>query len=406
MQTSKYKISNWLIGGEEFIKTVDQTSFTILLDKFINNPDFKYVHALLGYPSIWPKDLDLLSFVNPRYLLEIKNKKCYFVFDCSCEGFSPFNVEFPFFDMLYHSCSVHDIDPSMIIHVSSNLKDEENMQKYCAANNKKPFNVFVFPAFEMILNTSVTDEENQKLFRRCQTATKEKFADKYFSSLSRVNRFRRTAATFMLCQHDIKKHALISHNKFDQNVNRFDLQFWIQRLGYTNGDLEKFISSLPLIVDYTDFDTNWAGTPYSHIHDQTLFQIVNETMTDDFGFNHQCNHGTSLFYSEKTFRPMTQYMPFIIFGQAGCNRYLKNLGYRTYEEWFDLSFDDEPDWWHRYRKILETVADTCKYLDSLTRDQKIEWKFKNQEILLHNYRTVSVKQYSNDKMKQFVSQLL
>jgi hypothetical protein len=154
-----------------------------------------------------------------------------------------------------------------------------------------------------------------------------------------------------------------------------------------------------LTIDKTNFNDNWAlRNDYYPIHRQTLFQIVNETLVDN-------SHDTSLFYSEKTFRPVVCFQPFVIYGQKGCNKHLKNLGYKTYEDWFDLSFDDEPDNALRYKKLLNSVKDTCAYLDSLPRDKKIEWRFKNKELLEHNFLTMQNSKYSKLKLKNFVESL-
>jgi len=153
---------------------------------------------------------------------------------------------------------------------------------------------------------------------------------------------------------------------------------------------------LPLVVDHNDFNNNWAiNTPYRHIHDQTLFQIVNETLVDD-------KKETSLFYSEKTFRPVAFFQPMLIWGQQGCNKHLKEVGYKTYEDWFDLDFDDEPNPKERYTKLLKVVEDTCKKLDSMTQEQKVDWRFKNKEVLIHNFKIMTESSFSNEKLIKFL----
>jgi hypothetical protein len=51
------------------------------------------------------------------------------------------------------------------------------------------------------------------------------------------------------------------------------------------------------------------------------------------------------------------------------------------------------------------AEDTCKYLDSMTKDQQLEWKFKNKQILIHNAWTMNNQQYTHDKIKDFVLRL-
>jgi hypothetical protein len=165
---------------------------------------------------------------------------------------------------------------------------------------------------------------------------------------------------------------------------------------YNQQKVKDWISQLPLTVDRKDFTTNWAlDNDYDQIHNQTLFQIVNETEAND-------KYNTALFYSEKTFRPISQLQPFIIYGQQYCNKYLKNIGYKTYEDWFDYSFDNEPDDTKRYELLLDSIKKTCDMLDQMSADEKVNWRFKNQQILINNYDTLFFKSYSKDKMFQFL----
>jgi hypothetical protein len=384
------------INENPYIRTVfDNVIFLNLLERVIKNvdkdlklKDKTYYHVLIKYPSFWPHNLDLFQFVDKKSIKKIKNKNCYFIFDASAEGFSPFHENW--FELIYYSCEKHEIDPRQIIFVSSNLVDETNIKKYCNNLNKQPINVISIPLFEKACQTKNLLEEHI-------TETREKFNTKYFTSLSRLNRHHKTVGTFLLSQSNIKDQGLISHDKIDKNCYNFKDVY--EKTQYTEKQVKRWIKSLPLIVDYTDFNVNWAcNRSFDHIHDQTIFQIVNETLVDNY-------NDTSLFYSEKTFRPISCFQPFLIYGQVGCNHYLKNLGYKTYENWFDLSFDYEEDYIKRYQKLLFVVEDTCKYLDTLSKDKKIEWKFKHQEILLHNVKTMNNQLYTFEKLKKFVLDL-
>jgi hypothetical protein len=87
----------------------------------------------------------------------------------------------------------------------------------------------------------------------------------------------------------------------------------------------------------------------------------------------------------------------VIYGQQGINRKIQMLGFKTYEDYFDLSFDDEPNDVLRYKKLLESVENTVKYLRSLSRDEQITWRFKELELLIYN-REVFVRK--ENTMKQ------
>lgn len=391
------KISDGLTKNQ-YLSNCADTVFTVMVRDAIRlgnySDKFKstnYIHGLLQYPE-WTPNSDIFSSLSQENLIKLQNKEIFFIFDSSTEGFSPVK-HFPFFDVLYHNCEKYNVDPSMVIYVSSNLKDEENIVEYCKTNNKKPLHVFSFVSFEKVVrNTKITLETEKSHCR-------EQFSNKYFSSLSRVMRYHRSIATFLLCHSDIKDQALISHDKFKNNI---DIEQWTKYhklTDYSHKQVRRWMKSLPLTIDKTDFDKNWAlTTDYFVIHRQTLFQIVNETLVN----NHD---DTSLFYSEKTFRPIVCFQPFVIYGQKGCNSHLKNIGYKTYEDWFDLSFDSENDDILRYKRLLQSISNTCKYLDNLSRDQKIEWRFKNEELLQHNFNVMSNSLYSVEKLITFLGSL-
>ena len=81
------------------------------------------------------------------------------------------------------------------------------------------------------------------------------------------------------------------------------------------------------------------------------------------------------------------------------------LGFKTYEQYFDLSFDDEPDDVLRYKKLLTSVKDTADYLQSLSRDKQIEWRFKESELLIYN-REVFIRKENTMKQLEVFSKKL
>ena len=380
-----------------FLSNQEMTSFLVLFGEVVREhihfrklKKLKYIHGLLKYPILWPPGLDLFYFIKPEYLELLKKKEIYFVFDASTEGFSPI-IDNPFFEILFNNCKLHNIDPRQILFVSSNLYDEINLNKFCKERHiEEKINVFSFVAFEYAIQHRHGFVDTKKYLDAKLNTVSHTFKDRYFSSLSRINRSHRTKATFLLCQEEISKQALISHDIVDPVS--------VEHLfrNYDQQKVKDWISQLPLTVDRKDFTTNWAlEGNYDQIHDQTLFQIVNETEANN-------KYNTALFYSEKTFRPISQLQPFIIYGQQYCNKYLKNIGYKTYEDWFDYSFDNEPDDTKRYELLLDSIKKTCHMLDQMSADEKVNWRFKNQQILINNYDTLFFKSYSRGKMFQFL----
>lgn len=384
------------------------TQFTMLVDDAMTQhpvlkvqSNFEYVHGFIKYPH-WNTDADLFGNIDHDNLCRLQKEEIFFILDASVEGYSPIH-QIPFFDILHYNCEKYNVNPERVIFVSANLLDEKNYETYSREKSKK-IKIFSFNFFEKVAEAPLEwrsliengeDILPQVTLSHVKLEVEKHFKDRFFSSLSRLNRYQRTIATFLLCQHPVSKHALISHNKL--KLDRPDV--WLQVAGlesYGVDNLTNWLDSLPLVVDHNDFETNWAiQTPYAHIHHKTLFQIVNETYQSNF-------NGTSLFYSEKTFRPMICMQPFVVYGQPGCNRYLKELGYQTYDDYFDLSFDDEPNDTLRYKLLLHVVSTLCKKLQNMSREEQIKWRFQREEILLHNFQVMRETALTKNKIIKFL----
>jgi hypothetical protein len=84
--------------------------------------------------------------------------------------------------------------------------------------------------------------------------------------------------------------------------------------------------------------------------------------------------------SEKTIWPIYYKMPVIVVGAAGSLEYLKSLGFKTFDCWWDESYDQEADHQARLKKIF-TVID---YINSKSiEDLKIIYS-EMQDVLEHN----------------------
>jgi hypothetical protein len=70
-------------------------------------------------------------------------------------------------------------------------------------------------------------------------------------------------------------------------------------------------------------------------YDCTEFSVVMETYIDNVNFPR--------FITEKTYKPLAFFHPFVIIGQPGVLAHLHKLGFETWPELFDESYDSETD---------------------------------------------------------------
>lgn len=98
--------------------------------------------------------------------------------------------------------------------------------------------------------------------------------------------------------------------------------------------------------------------------------------------------GNCFFITEKTVRPMMLKKPFIIFGPRDYLAYLRQMGFRTFADFWDENYDGFSDR-DRYLKILSLIDDLAK-LDQSTLES-MYWSM--QYSLDHNYNLLMEKKF-------------
>lgn len=384
-----------MIINNPYIVNCESSTFSVLFNYFNWKKEIKLVHGLMQYPD-WRPGINLLNYVENVDQLR-SDPNTYFVFDASTEGFSPFKNFF--FHNLYESCRLHNIPPNKIIFVSTNMKDSVNLERYNRDNNiQYSIKAFPFLSFKKMMQDMVEDTYGfgfdkdtalEYFYREC----KRQYSGTPGLSLSRVNREQRTLAHFLLYKKQIENNFKISQDKLsEQEANYTKNHFQLE------SQFDEWCKTLPRVIDTDDFDTNYALTLNSHLHNSTLFQIVNETHVKDW-------HGTSMFFSEKTFRSIAHMQPFVIFGQPGCNRELEKLGFRLFYDDFDYGFDNIQNTKSRYETIIDTCYDLITRLSNLPRRKQIDWRFSREEILKHNYDLLMDIDYYKTDFEKLISTL-
>jgi hypothetical protein len=163
--------------------------------------------------------------------------------------------------------------------------------------------------------------------------------------------------------------------------------------------LNYLIKRTPLVIDSNyDLYYNLACNIHLDDYENTFISLITESLVDK---------GT-LFFSEKIWKPIMVGHPFMLFGNQHSLKYLKNLGYRTFDKWIDESYDDEPEMTKRSQMIVEQL-NKFKYM-SVENLRVIREEMK--EVCIHNqnkYRELYEQNYGkNDqstKIKEIMSEI-
>jgi hypothetical protein len=365
------------------------------INQYLNNAKINCICVRLKNLPFMINEDDMLQYLSTSELESIVKKESFLIIDDIDEGNS--GIEHYLYDFIYNNIRKYNIDPQQVVYLNSNLRENFNIIKYCTEKKLKTINVLGFRNFEACVNNSInkilTPEEH---LLQIKSNLKTHLTENVYSFLSKTNREHRTYAAFKLSTSDIGQFGLISHN----TLSDYDMSNILK----SHKEMKRFNTwkkTLPFVIDRNNFSNNdgWAelNTAAQQIFDSTLFHIVGETHADNF-------NNTSLFYSEKTYKPIFYMQPFVIYGQQGINRYLKeNLGFKLFEEEFDYSFDDEADPYIRFDKLLNTIRPVVKKLSKLTKAEKIKWRLKHTDKLLYNYNEFITYNYSKGPLPDFLN---
>lgn len=113
----------------------------------------------------------------------------------------------------------------------------------------------------------------------------------------------------------------------------------------------------PMLLDTDDLINNLAITQYSNslvpLYNSTAISVVVETLFND----------VEVFFSEKVWHPIRMQQPFILVNGAGSLQHLHELGYKTFNHWWDESYDSIADPYDRMEAIVSVINDIAKWSD-------------------------------------------
>lgn len=132
-----------------------------------------------------------------------------------------------------------------------------------------------------------------------------------------------------------------------------------------------------------DFDNkeNYAENITPELAAKSFVHVVTET--------HCCEN--ILFFTEKIWKPILLGQPFFVLGPLGSLAELRRQGYRTYSDWFDESYDTEPDLHKRVKIIVAELRRLSEYSVTELRCLKAEML----PTVLYNQRRFR-QQYAQD----------
>ena len=145
----------------------------------------------------------------------------------------------------------------------------------------------------------------------------------------------------------------------------------------STGEIPKIL--LDVDMNSTHSYVNWNYEPVWFYN--SCFEIVGETGS----YYDKTNWLQFSILSEKIVKTMYNFKPFMINGGPNCLQILKNMGFETFPELFDESYDTELNMIERQRKIVENVLRwKDNKLEFMNQVRKIKWKLEHNHNHLLN----------------------
>ena len=126
----------------------------------------------------------------------------------------------------------------------------------------------------------------------------------------------------------------------------------------------------------------WHSVSESHLFDQTWFSLINETYTNIPFTGPEIKD--MVFFSEKTSKALAQKHPFLLFAPPRALQQLRTMGFQTFDNVFDESYDLIEDPLQRLDAIIAEVERLCSWGDP-------DWQAARRKLLPrieHNFYTL------------------
>ncbi len=308
-----------------------------------------------------------LSYLTTKQLNDVRDGKSMILFDQCLEGY-----HVPWLWKYFHEdCERFDINPKAIIHVTGNSLCAKQYAQWADENNiVDRMTAIPYVHFEAdMYNQSVRTNLDISVDKHLEYKKTNKIYN--FNCLQKRLRNHRIWFYIRLFEESLLENSLVSMNPF----NTGNVFMENQHMPKDRADRANAI--LPLLVhgkSNVEFDD---GFYIRRQHDQVCldswFTVISEASFADTD--------QQLFLSEKVFKPIICFHPFIILGNKGSLKELRSMGYKTFDGFIDESYDDLSTF-DRYEAILKEI----KRINAI--EDKLSWFESMRPILEHNYETL------------------
>lgn len=166
---------------------------------------------------------------------------------------------------------------------------------------------------------------------------------------------------------------------------------------------ERYLSSRPLFKKNYEYIKNFDFQQIFEI-DVNIHENQSHNNARNFAEDYFCTvvsetdiENTAIFFSEKTFRPITNLQPFVLVGNPDSLRELRRMGYITFSRWWDESYDEEYDYYLRVRKVSKVLEEIASW----DKKKLFQVKQEMEQTLIFNF----INFFYNRRYQSFIETL-
>ena len=221
--------------------------------------------------------------------------------------------------------------------------------------------------------------------------------NKYLMKM-RNARFHRLAVMYRMINDDLLKYgdwSFLSTNGMDAStvkyiVDEYKLDVDIEKI---KSSYNMFPHNLQSENGNTYGDINAWTDMHFKAHLDSYFEILFETLVE----------GEHKSLTEKIFKPIANFQPFIFVTFAGGLKLLRDLGFKTFDGFIDETYDTIESKEDRMLAIHNEIKRLC----AMSNEELHDWYWKMEDILIHNQKLLleyhKVKLYGLDFINELYS---
>lgn len=376
-----YLSKNFVLQDLPFNKKHSKLEYFLKQDK-------KFIYPLyIGSNKIFRNELP----IPPTEVIDaVRKKKGYVVFFYLNEGNFHTYKEYKILENWTEKCN---FNKENVYFFSGNHKSREVYDSLVKLGElKDTVNYYGTTYFESCLwstkNTKRRNPEKIKILKEqlISNFASEKYEDKtyYFNCLNRKPRNERIFLTSLIKSFDTTS-SLTSLSIGDESV--LEGSYTLEEIPF-NKTIIRNPTELLTVTKFIEknfdsmknngysLDFKDLGKPGSDRFDPNFYRTSFASIVVETEHSNKI-----MFLSEKTFKPILMFHPFFLIGNKHSLKFLKELGYKTFDKWWDESYDNYDNIYDRIYYAFKEIKRICN-LDKKTLSYIVQDMYS---VLRHNF---------------------